>query len=640
MPSSKKEKQQETPYEATLAAHLAAYTGSMRRPRSAIALVRLATMFTLLLGASTPPTLWAQARLENPGAGSFQSGIGVVSGWACNANRIEVVFDNAISVQAGYGTTRGDTHAVCGDDNNGFGLLLNWSLLGDGLHSIRVLADGVEIGNALYTVTTLGEEFLQGSGGSCTVGDFPAEGTNTTLEWEQSLQNFVITSVHTDGSGGGSSETFHNPPEITSSGGVLNATLRAEPKEIHIAGQKVMATVYNDLYTPPTLRVRPGDTMHIRLENTLEQGTNLHHHGANVSPLNNGDNVFLDIMPGQTFDQQITFPVDHAPGMLWYHPHLHGLVESQIFGGMSGALIVDGVLDPFPQLQGIKERIMLLKDFQNIGGQIPTDDIDSGAGTTRTINGIENPTLKIRPGETQFWRIGNVGADIYYRLKLDGHTLYELGKDGNRTNQLVAREEVLLPPGARTEVLVQGGRHGVYKLRTLYFDQGEDGDQYPEVTLATLISEGRAEEPIALPTKEQFPTVEDLRTQPIANRRTFVFSEDPDTNLFYINGLQFDENRIDTSVTLGTIEEWTIQNVANEEHVFHIHQLDFQVIEVDGKPVPFTGRQDVVNLPVKSEVKVLIPFTNPVIVGKFVYHCHIVAHEDNGMMAVIQVVQP
>lgn len=190
------------------------------------------------------------------------------------------------------------------------------------------------------------------------------------------------------------------------------------------------------------------------------------------------------------------------------------------------------------------------------------------------------------------------------------------------------------------EVLVQGGPRGVYHLRTLYYDQGTDGDQYPEVTLATLVSEGKKKKRVALPTTDQFPVVEDLRTQPIANRRTLVFSEDPDTNQFYINGAQFDENRVDTTVNLGAVEEWTIQNVSNEEHVFHIHQLDFQVIEVDGKPVPFTGRQDVVNLPVQSEVKVLIPFTNPVIVGKFVYHCHIVAHEDNGMMAVIQVVKP
>ena len=457
--------------------------------------------------------------------------------------------------------------------------------------------------------------------------------------WAQAGLENPITFVQTNTSGG-ANETFRNPPEITSSGGVLNGTLRAERKEIDISGQKVNATVYNGLYTPPTLRVRPGDTMHLKLENALDKEMNLHHHGSNVSPLNNSDNIFLHIKPGQTFDQQVFYPPQHEPGMLWYHSHFHGLVESEIFGGMSGAIIVDGILDPFPQLQGVKEKIMLLKDFQNTGGRILTENIDSNAGTTRTINGVENPTIKIQPGETQFWRIGNVGADIYYRLKLDGHTLYELANDGNRNNQLVPQEEIILPPGARTEVLVQGGPQGTYKLRTLSYDQGPDGDHYPEVTLATLISEGPAEEPIALPTKEQFPIVEDLRNQTIADRRTFVFSENPDTNQFYINKKQFNESRIDTNVTLGRIEEWTIRNVANEEHVFHIHQLDFQVIEVNGKPVPFTGHQDVVNLPVKSEVKILVPFTNPVMVGKFVYHCHIVAHEDSGMMAVIQVVRP
>jgi FtsP/CotA-like multicopper oxidase with cupredoxin domain len=283
---------------------------------------------------------------------------------------------------------------------------------------------------------------------------------------------------------------------------------------------------------------------------------------------------------------------------------------------------------------------MLLKDFQNTGGQIPADNIDSNAGTTRTINGVVNPTLTIRPGETQFWRIANIGADIYYRLKLDGHVLYEIARDGNRHTQVVAQEEILLPPAARTEVLVQGGPRGIYALRTLYFDQGADGDQYPEVILATLISAGLPEAPIPLPTAAQFPPMEDLRTQPITTRRTVVFSENPATNEFFINGQLFDENRIDTTVQLGTVEEWSIENVANEEHVFHIHQLDFQVTEINGQPREFIGRQDVVNLPVQSTVKILIPFTNPVIVGKFVYHCHIVSHEDNGMMAVIEVVDP
>jgi len=432
-------------------------------------------------------------------------------------------------------------------------------------------------------------------------------------------------------------ETFRNPPEIASSEGALNVTLTADQQEIQIGGQNVIATVFNASYVPPTLRVRPGDTMNIELINSLEESTNLHHHGSNVSPLDNGDNVFVDIMPNTRYRQKIVFPDVHPAGFLWYHPHMHGLVEAQIFGGMSGGLIVEGMLDPFPQLSGIKERIMLLKDFQNIGGQIPSDNIDSNAGTTRTVNGMVNPTLKIRPGETQFWRIGNVGADIYYRLKLDDHVLYEIAADGNRHTELVPRDEILLPPASRAEVLIQGGRRGIYQLGTLAFDTGPDGDQYPEVVLATLVSEGTAREPIQLPTADQFPPVEDLREHPVAQHRTVQFSEDPDTNQFYIDGKQFDPNRVDTQVKLGDVEEWTIENVTNEMHVFHIHQLDFQVVEIDGQPVPFVGRQDVVNLPVKSRVKVLIPFTNPVIVGKFVYHCHIVAHEDSGMMATVEV---
>ena len=315
--------------------------------------------------------------------------------------------------------------------------------------------------------------------------------------------------------------------------------------------------------------------------------------------------------------------------MLWYHPHVADYVESQVFAGMAGALIVEGILDPFPQLQGIKEQVMLLKDFQESDGQILGGGglvgvIDSNAGTTRTLNGKVNPTLRIHPGETQFWRIGNFSADIYYRIKLDGHTLYELARDGNRHNQLVPFEEIVMPPGSRNEVLVQGGAPGIYQFRTLYYNQGADGDQYPEVTLGTLdLRRFCPETPLALPTKEQFPAVQDLRTQPIAQKRTMVFSENPDTGQFYINGLQFDANRIDVQPTLGTVEEWTIQNVANEEHVFHIHQLDFQVTERNGQAVPFVGHQDIVNLPVNSTVKILLPFTDPVIVGKFVFHCHI-----------------
>jgi len=130
---------------------------------------------------ATPCLLRAQAMLENPGPGSFQSGIGVISGWVCNASHIAIIFDDALTTEAGYGTPRADTRGVCSDENNGFSLLMNWNLLGAGLHSIKVLADGVQFAQATFTVTTLGTEFLQGATSMCTVGDFPSAGQSATL---------------------------------------------------------------------------------------------------------------------------------------------------------------------------------------------------------------------------------------------------------------------------------------------------------------------------------------------------------------------------------------------------------------------------------------------------------------------------
>ena len=129
--------------------------------------------------------------LENPGATSFQSGIGVISGWVCDAEAVEIVL-NGEPQEAAYGTARLDTEAVCGDSDNGFGLLFNWNLLGDGAHEVVALVDGVELDRATVMVTTLGAEFLRDVTGTCTAADFPTGDETVTLAWQQTQQNFVI----------------------------------------------------------------------------------------------------------------------------------------------------------------------------------------------------------------------------------------------------------------------------------------------------------------------------------------------------------------------------------------------------------------------------------------------------------------
>ena len=135
----------------------------------------------------------AAGYLENPGSNSFQSGIGVISGFVCEANRVDIRI-NGRSYRAAYGTPRPDTRGLCGDTNNGFGLVFNWNWLGDGIHTVVARANGVEFGRARVRVTTLGEDFVEGASGVCRVNDFPSEGESVSLRWQESLQNFVIRS--------------------------------------------------------------------------------------------------------------------------------------------------------------------------------------------------------------------------------------------------------------------------------------------------------------------------------------------------------------------------------------------------------------------------------------------------------------
>ena len=170
--------------------------------------VRLIILTVLCL--LSPQLGWAQAVLENPQPHSFQSGIGIISGWACEATSIEIQFDNLVPVEAAYGTSRGDTQRACGDTDNGFGLVFNWNLLGDGSHTVVALADGIEFARVEVEVTTLGAEFVQGVSGEFTLNDFPEIGTDVVVRWQEARQNFVLTDGRPSRGGG----TSGSPPAV------------------------------------------------------------------------------------------------------------------------------------------------------------------------------------------------------------------------------------------------------------------------------------------------------------------------------------------------------------------------------------------------------------------------------------------
>ncbi len=189
--------------------------------------------------------------LENPAPGSFQSGIGLISGWICNASRVEIDVDGRGTFEAAYGTGRGDTQTPCGDVNNGFGLLVNWNLLGNGTHSVRILADGKEVANSTFTVATLGlGEFPRGLGGAFLLPDFPQAGKTTRVQWDERAQNFVVTNPSGSSPGGGRNNpgsTLENPaPGSFQSGiGLISGWIcNASRVEVDVDGRGTFQAAY------------------------------------------------------------------------------------------------------------------------------------------------------------------------------------------------------------------------------------------------------------------------------------------------------------------------------------------------------------------------------------------------------------
>ncbi|HEX9376026.1 MAG TPA: multicopper oxidase domain-containing protein [Actinomycetota bacterium] len=431
---------------------------------------------------------------------------------------------------------------------------------------------------------------------------------------------------------------FDQPPVFHSSDGELHATLTAAERTIEVAGSPVKARVYNGLFTGPTLEVRPGDTMFITLVNHLEEPTNLHVHGLHVSPVKPADDVFLEVAAGKTFTFRIHLPASEPPGLYWYHSHIHHMTEEQVFGGMSGMIVVDGLTKLLPQdLRSVTQRLFALRDIRVANGEV----VKTGAvvkGTTRLVNSLFKPKLTIAPGETQLWRFANVGADIFYKVGLPTPngpvTFHVVAEDGRPVWRVWNATSLVLPPGKRYEVLVRGPAAGAYELKAQPYSQGVM-NQRGSVALASVTSKGPRQTPKALPTGLVPP--EDLRDETVAKSLTEVF-QDGFTGGFTINGKTFSPDRIDVRAKLGTVQRWTLVNGSPEQHPFHIHTDYFQVISRNGEPFEANGLQDTVIIPTHGSVVILIEFDD--FVGKTVFHCHILAHEDHGMMATIQISKP
>jgi suppressor of ftsI len=470
------------------------------------------------------------------------------------------------------------------------------------------------------------------------------------------------------------------PPQVQAKHHVVSLTLHA----VNENGRDAFA--FNGEMVAPTIRASPGDVLKITYINDLPAKstetcavnpcmdmTNLHFHGLNVSPSSPQDDVIgMMAGPGQILHYSVHIPRDHPPGLFWYHTHPHGESHRQVLDGMSGAIVIEGMQRYVSEVGRLREQVVVVRGRSiehdpnatalRSAVEIPAKGCGGEAEAAEeifTVNGALRPRIEIAPKERQFWRIVNASADRYLDLQLDGQTFEIVALDGmplayhDPKHTTRATDHLLLAPAERVEAIVTGPPVGALSaLRTLCVDTGRDGDPNPEMVLADLVQPDSAQPSPNHPNANPFrgkvhgqvhaidarpPLYRPINVEPLkkpAPDFTVTFTEDK--NGFYINGRKYapDASPI-TSARIGTYQHWRIVNRSAELHPFHIHQVHFLAYAENGAPLAHPAWLDTVNVPIDGSVDVILDFTDPVIKGMSVFHCHLLNHEDKGMMAKI-----
>jgi FtsP/CotA-like multicopper oxidase with cupredoxin domain len=479
------------------------------------------------------------------------------------------------------------------------------------------------------------------------------------------------------------------PPRVDSAAGVLDQTLEIAFSDVVVNGQTVHLRTYNGTYPGPTLVAKPGDRLNLIEVDKLPpeapmpmhdinhphgfNDVNLHTHGMNVNPGDSEDNVFLEVHPGESFVHEIYVPSDHPTGTFWYHPHKHGGSACQVGSGMAGALLMT---DPqkdirsIPEIGAAKEVVLIfqelyIQDNPDGTGDVPgmPTDVDNyfygdAIRTEQTVNGtacmeltvdrkLLTPELRMRPGEVQHWRLVHGGIFQNWPFSITGHKANIISYDAITIEKMETVDQFLFSSGQRRDILVQATMTpGTYPVKRKAYKQAKEVNTWPEITLFNLIVEG---DPMAMalpaalnPPTKRLPYIAD--SEIVYKRKVdFSFIDDTANNsfLFTIDGKVFKPGRVDFSMVLGTAEEWTVTNNPDSDHPFHIHVNWFELLsQTDGagnvtKYDPPIW-MDTANIPSSGNIVIRMRFQE--FQGQAVFHCHFLTHEDEGMMATIEIV--
>ena len=444
--------------------------------------------------------------------------------------------------------------------------------------------------------------------------------------------------------------------------GIVEVALEARRAAVDVNGTTANLITYNGLHPGPLIRVRRDQLLRINFRNGLPDDdainylghpvrmTNVHTHGLHVSPGDNAngthsDNMMVMLAPGESTVYEYDLSKHPAGNLNFYHPHIHGSVSDQMWGGLSAPLIVE---DEVPALSAFSEKVIVLKDI-SLGGSEPAahdsqmDYMHGLEGGTVMVNGLVNPRLAIAPGQVQRWRVVNACTARFFRLSLQDHAMHLVGTDGGLLDKPYLVSELLLSPGERVDVLVKATRKsGSYKWLSLPYNRGGMSGQQ-QVTLMTLTYGGGKQ-------RQSIPATVD----PSAIRASMDLSGLPRKRISLemghrgvaINGITYvdHENCYMTHSETGTWEIWEVTNASGMDHPFHHHTNSAQVLSISGGDAGYGSLytttpawKDVTIVPGMGSVELLMPVMD--YAGMAMIHCHIIEHEDLGMMGVWHIME-
>ena len=421
-------------------------------------------------------------------------------------------------------------------------------------------------------------------------------------------------------------------------------TLRAMAGETEmLPGVRTATWGFNGSILGPTLRARRGESVAVHVENGLPEPTTVHWHGMHVPAVSDGG-------PHQTVPAggqwQPRWEVRQPAATLWYHPHPHGATEKHIYRGLAGMFLVDDDTAGLPRDYGVDDIPLIIQDrrFTPAGALDESDPTDIGLlGDTIVTNGIAGAHLTVRTERVRLRILNGSGGRLYNLGFSDGRAFHIVAGDGGLLAAPVPATRVQLSPGERAEIVVPAGPGESAVLQSFPIDDRAGLDQEEAArfgvgdsfTILRLQSERTLRPNAALP-----PALAAL--PPLPDPAGSVHREF-ELQWFMINRNRMDMNRIDFHATVDTDEVWTVRNVDNWPHNFHVHDTQFRIIDIDGMPPPpqLAGFKDTVYTPPGQRIRIAVRFsdyTDPTF--PYMYHCHLALHEDQGMMGQFLVLEP